>query len=340
MKYNSLFIDEAGGNWILKILGDDICNGFSKLGVVCRRGSYSDYKGEDISLHMWWRRAQPNKGAKVNAVFVTHCDDILKEHDLISMKNNFDLFFCMSPEDAQFLVELGYDEKRVFGINLPTRNTYIKPLSIAIFSNCYSKMKVKNEQWLLDYCNNNQNSKYANFCFIGHGWGEVLTQLSDMGCSFEWHCVDRSLPYEYMFQQLKLVNMDYYIYMGMDGGAMGTYDAFAMGLELCVSDDGYHKCIPDKAYSFLNQDEFNNCLNRILDKQVRKIDFFKRNSVENYVSSVAYIIENGVYPQTNEPSTDISYSVKEKRRSNYFPLSFKRLRQPLVSLVIKLKNKL
>ena len=335
MGNNRIFINESGAEWILHILGEDIYHGLSRMGFNCRKGEYHDYEGEEISFHMWWRRAMPYKDAKVNAVFVTHIDDSIKEADIVAMKDQFDIFICMSPEDAVFLQELGFTKSKVFGLNLPTRNTYVRPITIAIFSNCYPKMKTKNEQWLVDYCSSHKDSRLVNFCFIGRDWGKIEIQLSKFGCSFEWHCVDRSLPYEYMFQQLKLTSADYYLYMGMDGGAMGTYDAYAMGLELCVADDGYHKSIPDQSLSFLNQEEFNSCLDSIIEKQVRRYNFFKDNSVENYVKSVAYILQHGKYPEKTDVLENLNYSVKEKRRSFYFPLSLKRLKQPLVTLFIK-----
>lgn len=336
----SVFINEVSGSWILNILGNDIFAQLQKLGYPCRKGAFHEYKGEDIALHMWWRHAQPYKEAKINSVFVTHVDDSVKEHDLVAMKDQFDLFFCMSPEDATFLVELGFDKNKVYGLNLPCRNTYVRPVTMGIFSNCYANMKTKNEDWLLDYCANNDNSKFIDFCFIGHGWGSVVEKLAKCGCTFQWHCVDRALPHEYMYQQLKLSNLDYYLYMGMDGGAMGTYDAYAMGASLCVSDDGYHKNIPDLEYKFLTQEDFNNTLNSIAEKQVRKLRFFSKNTIENYVKSMAYIYENGRYPdELKEELPAIPYSVTEKRRSNYFSLSFERIRQPLVSAVIKYINR-
>ena len=87
-KFRSVYIHEAGANWILKILGDDIYNGLSRLGYNCRKGPFDDYEGEDISLHMWWRFAQPYPEAKVNAVFVTHTDDSTKESDLINLTSS------------------------------------------------------------------------------------------------------------------------------------------------------------------------------------------------------------------------------------------------------------
>lgn len=325
LKYKSVFIDVTSQNWILEILGDDICKGLDNLGYSCRKGQYDDYNGEDISFHMWWIEAEPHPEAKINAVFVTHTDDAYKEFKLKKMKDEFDLFFCMSPEDGQFLVELGFDKSKVFGLNLPVRNTYIRPLTVGIFSRCYPDNR-KKEEWLLNFCKSNPNSKLVDFVFIGAGWGEFVSKLSSMGCSYQWHNVSRDLPFEYMYQQLKMTNLDYYVYMGMDGGAMGSYDAYAMGATLCISDDGYHKGIPDLDYPFSTEEEFCKQLGEIVDRQRRKLDFFSKNSVTSYVSNVAHVLEQGNYPDGLEQKP-LPYSVKNKRRSHYFKRGgFKRIK--------------
>ena len=330
---NSFFVNEVPDSWILNILGNDIFKELSLLGYACSKGGRNDYNGEDIAIHMWWRNALPFKDAKKNVVFVTHTDDKGKEISLQQMKDDFDLYVCMSKEDAQFLTELGYDKKKVFGIDLPVRNSYIKPLTLAIFSNCYPDNR-KNERWVLDYCQSHPDSKLVNFAFLGSGWYRVGEKLSELGCSFSWHCISRNLPHEYFYQQLLLSQYDYYIYMGFDGGAMGTYDAYAMGLELCVADDGYHKAIPDIAYKFNNQEEFNQCLDSIIEKQRRRIDFFDMHSVRNYVKELSYICEKGEYPYKVDPVFD--YSVKEKRRGNYFKMSIRRYQELLMTMISKI----
>lgn len=319
-KYNTVFMDSISSGWILGILGHDIMSGLERIGYKCREGNYEDYQGEDISFHMWWIHATPHKDAKVNAIFITHTDDECKEKRLIEIKDKFDIFFCMSPEDAQFLIELGYAKEKVFGINLPVRNNYIRPISMGIFSRCYPD-KRKNEEWLYHFCSNNPQSKLIDFVFIGGGWGEFVNRLSQLGCSFQWHNVSRDMPFEYMYQQFKMSNLDYYMYMGMDGGAMGTYDAYAMGASLCVTDDGFHKGIPNVDYLFSNEEEFCNRLSQIVEKQYQKIKFFSDNNVDHYVDRVAYVLENCEYPEDSTSLFD--YSVKEKRRENYFNRSWK-----------------
>lgn len=334
----SFYINTTGCNdWILKIIADDIANELTKRGLVVRKGDYANYKGEDIVYHMWWRIAVPYKKAKVNSVFITHTDDSFKEHDLCKIKDFFDSYITMSDEDACFLKELGFDQNKVFGINLAVRNNYIKPISLGIFSNCYPDNR-KNENWLLDYCASHEIAKLANFVFVGHGWGKFVNQLLPYNCSFEWHCVSRKMPHEYFFQQLKLSSLDYYLYMGMDGGAMGTYDAYAMGAHLCVSDDGYHKAIPDIDFKFTNKEEFDKCMDSILQIQKRKLAFYDNNNVENYVEQLYSIWVNGCI-DTNKYDLYQFKNVVEKRRSNYFPHTIARIKQTLSSFYWRFKIK-
>ena len=331
--YKSVFIELESQDWIINILGKDLCEGLNRQGYTCRIGKYDEYRDEDISFHMWWLLTQPHYKAKVNAIFITHTDDKYKEERLVKIKNEYDFYFCMSPEDAQYLIELGYDRKKVYGINLPIRNTFIRPITMGIFSRCYVD-KRKNEDWLLRYCETHPASKLIDFVFIGKDWGNFVENLSKIGCSFQWHNVSRSLPYEYLYQQLKMSNLDYYIYMGFDGGAMGAYDAYAMGATLCISNDGYHKAIPDADYLFLNEEDFVKQMDIIIGRQERKISFFMINNTLNYAKNIAYVIENGAYP----PNYDIpliDYSVKEKRRKNFFKRSKLHIIRELVSLTIQ-----
>lgn len=333
--YKTIFIELESQDWIINILGKDLFDGLLKLGYDCRIGKYDEYRDEDISFHMWWLLTQPHKNAKVNAIFITHTDDEYKEARLLKIKDDYDFYFCMSPEDARYLIELGYDKNKVYGINLPVRNTFIRPLTMGIFSRCYSD-KRKNEDWLLRYCKNHPASKFVDFVFIGKDWGNFVIQLSQLGCSYQWHNVSRDMPYEYMYQQLKMSNLDYYIYMGFDGGAMGAYDAYAMGADLCISDDGYHKAIPDVEYLFLNEDEFVKQMDKIIGKQQRKISFFMQNTTEHYAKNIAYVLENRAYPSAyNLPAID--YSVKEKRRNNFFKRGIFHKVRELISLSIQNK---
>jgi len=306
-------------------IADDIQKCAKALGYSCRCGKTEDYQGEEICYHLNYAIAKPISQARHNSVFYTHLNDVFQELNIVEIKENFDSFICMSPEDAQFLIELGFDSKKVFGRVLPVRNTYVKPLSIGIFSACYPDGR-KNEQWIVDYCRENDNARLVNFVFIGQGWGNVVNQLESLGCTYEWHNVSRKLPYEYQFQQNKLSTLNYYIYMGMDGGAMGAYDAYAQCVPLCITYDGFHKAIPDLDFIFDNKESFIKELGRVVSKQEKRINFFNDNTPEDYVKWIIKVWSGEMEQVISEDDKRcISFkTVVEKKREQYYTPTWKR----------------
>lgn len=329
---NKIYINDYGyaHDWIMGKIADDIQENANLLGYSCRCGNGKDYNDEEICYHLAHLLAVPNPRAKHNSVFYTHLNDTLTEKNLVSIKDQFDSFVCMSPEDAQFLIELGFDPQKVFGKVLPVRNTYVRPISIGIFSACYPDGR-KNEQWLIDYCSSHSHAKYVNFVFVGKGWGDVVSKLEELGCTYEWHNVSRKMPYEYEFQQHKLSSMNYYIYMGMDGGAMGTYDAYAQDVPLCVTFDGFHKAIPNIDYSFDDRQSFFSEFDKIVESHFNRLNFFKQNNAKNYVAWLIDIWEGkGSSTITEKDKSCINFSsVVEKKRSQYYKLSFSRIKNYL-----------
>lgn len=337
-----IFINMYGykSDWIMGKIAEDIQRTAIQLGYQCRCGEFGDYNGEEICYHLAYHIAVPIPQARHNSVFYTHLNDILKEKNIVSIKDQFDSFICMSPEDAQYLIELGFDKEKVFGMTLPVRNTYIKPISIGIFSACYTDGR-KNESWLLEYCKQCIGAKYVNFVFIGRGWEHVAKELESYGCSFEWHNVSRSLPYEYDFQQHKLSSLNYYIYMGMDGGAMGAYDAYAQDVPLCITFDGFHKSIPDIDYSFDDKQSFFNQLDLIISKHARRLDFFLTHTCDNYVKWLLGVWEGNQSSNISERDKQcLNFdTVVEKKREQYYDITFDRIKSYIRWRLFKIKSK-
>ena len=337
-----IFINMYGykNDWIMGKIAEDIQRTSIQLGYACRCGQFEDYAGEEICYHLAYHIAVPIPQAQHNSVFYTHLNDALKEKNIVSIKDQFDSFICMSPEDAQFLIELGFEPSKVFGKILPVRNDYIKPISIGIFSACYSDGR-KNESWLLEYCRLCDEAKLVNFVFVGRGWNNVVKELETLGCTYEWHNVSRSLPYEYQFQQNKLSSLNYYIYMGMDGGAMGSYDAYAQDVPLCITYDGFHKAIQDIDYSFDDKQSFFDQLDLIISKHSRRISFFRDNTSLNYVKWLLQVWD-GKYIQdiSERDKTCINFkTVVEKKREQYYEITVDKIKTYILWKLFKIKTK-
>lgn len=340
---NRIFIFDYGftHDWIMGKIADDIIENAQALGYECRCGGFQDYQGEEICYHLSFHYAMPIPKAKHNSVFYTHINDVFAEKTIMDIKDKFDSFICMSPEDAEYLVELGFDPKKVYGKVLPVRNQYVRPIYIGIFSACYSDRR-KNEEWLIDYCKQNEASKLVNFVFVGKGWDTVVKELENLGCTYEWHNVSRKLPYEYEFQQHKLANLNYYIYMGMDGGAMGTYDAYAQDVQLCVTFDGFHKEIPELDYTFDDKQGFFNQMDVIISKHANRVIFFKDNNPIQYVKWLIEVWhDKGDVNISEKDKKCLSYNtVVEKKRDQYYDASWLRIKQYILWKLVKRKNKI
>lgn len=279
-------------NWIVGKIFKDVRNQFLLDGINCRFGSSDQYDGEEFCIHVGWAYAKPEKKAKKNILFITHIDDSLKEKHLLSLKNEFDSFITMSTDERNHLISIGFEEKKCFGIPLPIRNKFLKPLTFGIFSSRYNDGR-KNEEWLINYFKNYPSlAKYVNFKFVGDNWQELVKKLRKINVSFEWHFTSRELMSEYEFQKNKLLDLNYYFYLGFDGGAMGTYDAYAFGVPLFVTDQSYHKDIPDIDYKFSDYHSFEKILTDIIKKHIRKVNFFEQSSIESYSDKIIKVILN------------------------------------------------
>ena len=116
------------------------------------------------------------------------------------------------------------------------------------------------------------------------------------------------------------------MYMGMDGGAMGTLDAYAMGCQLVVTNDGFHRTIPNIDYAFDTKEGFIRQMKTIAQKQKDKIDFYTQRTAENYVKQLLSVWngeKNHSVFEENELESSYS-SVLEKRRKNYFKIGLNR----------------
>ncbi len=320
-KDQSVFISIAGmdPDWIVGKISEDIKFEISKRGINCNYGSPDQYNNEHICHHMGWAYAQPNKSAKINSLFITHIDDSLKENLLKSLKNKFDYFIAMSSEEKDYLLNLGFDSKKTFGISLPVRNNYIRPISLGIFSSCYKDGR-KNENWILKFAKKYSDVNLLNFIFIGPAWGGFVKKLENNEISFEWHSASKKLPFEYSFQQNKLNSIDYYFYIGNDGGSMGSYDAYAYGNRLILMNESYHKDIPNVDFRINNYDDFEKILLKIISDQKKRISFFNSRSITNYVNTLFSIWLNNY-----KSSDELNKNIIDIKRKNYKNLSIRRI---------------
>lgn len=334
----SVFIQQTSTmNWIIERLMVDLSKELIIRGVKVRTGDYCDYNGEDVLLHSRFLTARYTKEAKVNSVFVTHVDDMLKEFEVKMRLKKYESILCTSHYDAAFITALLGPSSRIVGIDLPCRDFAVAPLRISIFSQCYSDQR-KNEHWLLEFfkMKSEETRKSVILSFLGLGWEDFVSDIAALGVAYELYSYPTSFQNEYVLYKNRLSQSDLLLYMGFDGGQMSVYDGLQTGIEMLFPNISYHRGLSDHIVLYEDKfDLFEKLGAKIASREILKVDLQSR-SIKNYSSRLCQHWESIIYkgPCASEGFKNMDNSAVEvaleSGRRMYKPLSYQRLKSFLV----------
>ena len=338
----SVFIVEPDyQGWIIEKLMRDIAEELGLLDIKIAIGKSEDYAGEDVIFNSRWGAGFYYKQAKINSLFVTHIDDKSKALQLKIESSNYNSLVCMSPHSAIKVRNLIGREDGVIGLNLPPRDLDVRPIKIAYMSRYYPD-KRKCEDWIIDYfTSHNPKAKQSFvFSFLGHLWGEFLLKFERLGLNFEFIRYGFEMPGEYTQYKERLIQNDYLIYLGIDGGAMSVYDAIAAGVKVICTDDCYHRDLPSSVVTFKTKADFFAILDRLHEGRLESEQVLQQRSVKNYTQSLLAHWDSLLNPNAlsvgNTILEDQSKKVKaddESETFHYFPMTFTRLRSALIRFI-------
>ncbi|MBI5481614.1 MAG: glycosyltransferase [Deltaproteobacteria bacterium] len=82
------------------------------------------------------------------------------------------------------------------------------------------------------------------FVIVGPGWATIVRELRRAGALVSYHAGGDDFEADYDAALDGLSRADYYLYLGLDEGAMGVLDALAAGVATIVTPQGYHLDLP------------------------------------------------------------------------------------------------
>ncbi len=331
-------VEPINQGWIIESLMRDISAALNQKGVRTRIGGSKDYRGEDVIFNSRFLSAMFDSSAKVNALFITHIDDSLKEMQLKGSFNSFNSFICMSPQDADFVAALKTNRAGVVGIDLPARESKVRPIRLAMFSACYQDGR-KNEQWISEYFQKKSKIHRQSFvfCFMGWGWEQFCTSLGELDMNYEIYRYSRLTPGEYDLYKEILPSMDALIYLGFDGGAMSVYDGINAGIEIIVSNISYHRGLGGAVTLFDDKVGFFRELDRLHENHTKRKEVLQERSVVAYVDQL--LTHWNILLQGERPSHDgvpvdalgpTEAETLEMFRGHYKRLSLSRIRSAVI----------
>jgi hypothetical protein len=255
--------------WIIEKMALRLNEGLRSLGVDSSI-SESFLADADINHFMIFHYVEGSRASK-NTMGITHVDDALKIRMIKDSLNIVDLGICMSRMTLKSLVAQGIPKDALCFIP-PAHDGGIIPrrIRVGITSNLPPDGR-KRESLLVRLAKETDLSD-LHFEVFGKGWSKVAEQLRAGGATVAVHEGTEDYSADYAHVCRSVPDFDYYLYTGLDEGALGTLDALAAGIPTITTPQGFHADIPDGVtYPFWSYDELREVIELVVSTRRRRI---------------------------------------------------------------------
>jgi hypothetical protein len=150
-----------------------------------------------------------------------------------------DVGICLSNDTLHQLVDYGCSTQNL-AVIVPGHDCELSPrkVIIGITTRIYPDGR-KGEQLLIDLSQKMGLSDFE-FWIFGKGWNETIDKLRKNGANIIYFDESDDYIADYATIKEMVPKFDYYLYLGMDEGALGTLDALMAGVKTIVTSQGYH----------------------------------------------------------------------------------------------------
>jgi glycosyltransferase involved in cell wall biosynthesis len=237
MKVNIL-LNQANRSWILDKIAERLARELVAFDVQVHLTDTVDGKA-DIVHHMSWAFANI-PSVVPSTMFVTHLDDPYKINQVIStLKNHVNVGVCMSMDTMRLLETHGCPARSLTVIS-PAHDGVVKPrrIVIGITSRVYSDGRKR--EHLLQAVAERMSLRDFTFRIFGQGWEPTIFKLERAGATVEYFGESSDFRKDYDALVAAIPSFDYYLYLGLDEGSLGTLDALAAGVPTIITPQGFH----------------------------------------------------------------------------------------------------
>lgn len=247
---NIVNYEEGQFNGILSKFAKKLHKELSNTEGIFATISKTPVANADINHHVNYLPYKKDKKSKSkNSLMITHIWEGYKLNKLREGMETADLGICMSDETRNYLIEQGFDEKKLVTI-LPAHDGNNRRFQIvAILTNVYPD-GCKQAEMLTELAKILDKNQWA-FRIMGKDWTDIIVPLVADGLQ-----VDYFADFDYDTHQRILESSDYCLYFGKDEGSMAILDAKNAGLKLIAPNVGFHQEIGID-YPFDTQEELN-----------------------------------------------------------------------------------
>jgi hypothetical protein len=295
----------------------------------------------DVNHYMDFLAVNPIIHSTKNSVFITHADDAGMVFQTLQMLRYVDAGICMSRMTVKFFLDQGADESKLCYV-LPAHDGLIKPrrIKIGLTTHLYPDGR-KREELLLRL---GKEVGFEDFQFEIYGlrWEETAKIMREFGAVVNLHTGEGNYEKAYQKMLKAIPEFDYYLYMGLDEGSMGTLDALAAAVPLIVAKEGFHMDLgvnPD--YGFVTYSELKTAFQQILSIRRKRIESVANLTWHEYARQHVLVWDSLLAnPQESFIRKLGQQSVKTENIDGYTPLAGKKKIQYYLKLIQPYRGKM
>ena len=260
-----LVLDAQSKGWVIEKMCRRLGDELTELGCEVSIGDAPD-PACDINHFMlfWWI---PDEIPACSTIAITHIDDSHRMTLALAATSKAAMTICMSTMTVRQLVTEGVPREKLCYV-LPALDPGIAPrrIIIGLTTKLYPDGR-KRESLLVRLAQEMDLSDFQ-FDIYGTGWEDVAQKLRSAGAVVELGADD--LPYDAIRQKVR--QFDYYLYMGLDEGSLGTLDALAAGVKTIVTPQGFHVDLPHGiTHPFWHYEELRDVFESIRDERNNRV---------------------------------------------------------------------
>lgn len=237
-----IVLARQNAGWIIGKMAHRLCESLRALGCDADVNQEPDAKA-DINHWMSFAFADGCPGT-LNTMLVTHPDDPFKVRLIRERVGSaIQMALCMSAHAMRELVEFDVPQERMWYV-LPAVDAPVEPrrIRIGITTRIYDDGR-KREVFLSRLAREMPLDRF-HFDIFGAGWDKVVADLQKGGATVSLDPGSDDWQGDYARIRTALPLFDYYLYLGMDEGSMGTLDAVSAGVKTIVTAQGFHLGLP------------------------------------------------------------------------------------------------
>lgn len=273
MKIN-LILHEAHHRGIIGKMADRLASCGREQGADIAITSSPSEKAQ-VNHYMDFLAVNPILQTSKNTVFITHADDAAQVSQTLQMLRYVDAGICMSRMTVKMFLDAGADQSKLCYV-LPAHDGLVKPrrIKIGLTTHLYPDRR-KREDLLVRM---GKEIGYEDFQFEIYGlrWESTAAKLRNSAAVVNIYTGEDDYQRAYAEMLKAIPEFDYYLYMGLDEGSMGTLDALAAGVPLIVTKEGFHMDLGlQPEFPFVTYEELRDAFVAIRRERSKRIDAVK-----------------------------------------------------------------